>query len=76
MLEINRKFWCKNDRFMMGVLYGGVWGFGGGRCIITTTLTGACPSRVLKRLSLIRTVLLSTHFFSHRGSLAIHHGAA
>ena len=37
MLEINRKFWCKNDRFMMGVLYGGVWGFGGGRCIITTT---------------------------------------
>ena len=37
MLEINRNFWCKNDRFMMGVWYGGVWGFGGGRCIITTT---------------------------------------
>ena len=36
------------------------------------SFTGARPSRVLKRLSLIRNVLLSTHLFSHRGSLAIH----
>ena len=27
----------KNDRDMMGVLYRGVWGVWGGRCIITTT---------------------------------------
>ena len=27
----------KNDKDMTGVLYGGVWGFWGGRCIIITT---------------------------------------
>ena len=38
MTEINRKFWCKNDRNMTGVLYGGVRGFWGRRCSIITTL--------------------------------------
>ena len=37
MTEINRKFWCKNDRIMTGVLYGGVGGFWGGKHIFTTT---------------------------------------
>ena len=35
MTEINRKFWCKNDRIMTGVLYGGSGGFGGRKHIIT-----------------------------------------
>ena len=39
MTEINRKFWCKNDRIMTGVLYGGVRGFWARRCsIISTTM--------------------------------------
>ena len=37
MTEINRKFWCKNDRIMIGVLYGGVQGFWVRRCSIITT---------------------------------------
>ena len=37
MTEINRKFWCKNDRIMTGVLYGAVWGFWGGKHIFTIT---------------------------------------
>ena len=28
MTEINRKFWCKNDRIMAGVLYGEYGDFG------------------------------------------------
>ena len=49
----------KNDKDMTGVLYGGVWGFWGGRCIIiTTALTNGVNKSEFAHFKILTTFLV------------------